>query len=94
MNVIPPSCGTTVPTMPLNLAGKGPVGMNVISSDLWLVLGAKFTGTPNSGSFPFASICGVKIGIEEEAGEAFITPNVVAGTVGTGADVATAVAVV
>ena len=94
MKVIPPSRGTAVPTMPLNLAGKGPVGMNVMSSDFWLVSGVKFTGTPNSGSFPFASICGVKIGVEEEAGEAFITPNVVAGVFGTGADVATAVAVV
>ena len=68
--------------------------MNVMSSDFWLISGAEFIGIPNSGSFPSASICGVKIGIEEEAGEAFITPNVAAGTVGTCADVATAVTVV
>ena len=68
--------------------------MNVMSSDVWLVSGAKFTDIPNSGSFPFTSICGVKIGVEDETGEAFITPNVVAGTFGTDADVATAVAVV
>ena len=93
MNVIPPSRGTAVPTMPLNLAGQGHVGMNVISSDLWLDSGAKFVGIPDSGSFPFASTCDVKIGVEK-AGEAFITPIVAGGTFGPGADVVTVVAVV